>query len=247
MYRQMGKASQVKEQVVGVRNTGMGEYPNGKAAEVKYGCDGGAPADAPYIARLQCDLANSYYWTGKMSSDYVFFVCNWHPWLGLLFSHPNHPWSKFERLLMQIVSLSISIVPAALIATSVGPGLRQIFTLAFVTLPNIIYGVILYQCAIAATRCWVCMAPCFKCCRNCVFSLTLGACVSASLVAYTIMTAEHHPHWQKLLTPLVMGQVYSQIMWFPLWIILPCQLGFCSLWKTEQRAWGSFAASQQQP
>lgn len=40
--------------------------------------------------------------------------------------------------------------------------------------------------------------------------------------------------WHKILDPLLMGQVYSQIIWFPMWFVMPFGLGFWSLWNAEK-------------
>merc|ERR1719464_2229664 len=55
---------------------------------IVFGCGSGVSAEEPYYNRLRSDLANSYYWSGNMGMDYVFFCCQWHPILGILFSHP---------------------------------------------------------------------------------------------------------------------------------------------------------------
>jgi len=228
-----------KEAVSDKVNAGWDEFPNGKGAEMACGCCGGAPADAPYIQRLRSELANSYYWSGSCIKDYLFFVCNWHPMLGMLFCHPNHPWTKTERVLMFAISLAISIIPSAVIASSVSNAAASTSaTLLFVTLPNIIVGVVLYQLSIADTRqaCVFCV-PCLKLFKNCCMCFTLVIGLAATGISYTIMTSENeHPEWDRMVRPLIMGQVYSAVTWFPLWLLIPCQLGFLSLWCAESKA-----------
>lgn len=140
---------------------GWEEYPNNdKGAQVKFGCQPAVPDTEPYIHRLRSDLANSYYWKGQCWMDYIFFCCNWQPWLGILFAHPNHPWSKFDRIMMTLISFAICLVPSAMIATgteSLGVLARTPATIVFVTMPNTVFGVLLYQLAIADTR-----APCCR-------------------------------------------------------------------------------------
>mmetsp|Transcript_27855 Transcript_27855/g.58966 ORF Transcript_27855/g.58966 Transcript_27855/m.58966 type:complete len:255 (-) Transcript_27855:103-867(-) len=241
------RAQAAKDAVTDKWKEGWEEFPNGKAAEVACGCCGGAPSDAPYIQRLRSELANSYYWSGSFVKDYFFFVCNWHPMLGMLLSHPNHPWTKTERFLMFLISLSISIIPSAVIASSIEQAaVTTTATITLVTIPNIIVGVVLYQLSIADTRqaCVFCI-PCLSMCKTCCMCSTLFIGLASTGISYLIMTSESkNPHWEEMLNPLIMGQVYSQITWFPLWIVLPCQLGFVSLWCAEKKELTEEAAEE---
>merc|ERR1719203_757126 len=75
------------------------------------------------------------------------------------------------------------------------------------------------------------------CCRNCLFLFTLVFGAVATAIAYAIMKVEgEDPDWDQMTRPLLMGQLYSQAIWFPLWFFLPCQLGFLSLWRAERKA-----------
>merc|ERR1719161_247924 len=84
--------------------------------------------------------------------------------------HPNHPWNKWERFQMLVLSLAISIVPSAMIGKEYGdePVTEKILITFFVTIPNVIFGVFLYQLAIAETRacpcCPLCLKQCFVSC-----------------------------------------------------------------------------------
>merc|ERR1711879_537111 len=101
-------------------------------------------------------MGNSYYWTGVPGYDYWFYVCNWHPLLGIFFCHPNHPWSKSLRLLMFFASLAITMVPAAyigrLFAQHEYAAMRTAMT----------------QLSIAHTR----VSNYHKCCTKCVYGCT---------------------------------------------------------------------------
>lgn len=44
---------------------------------------------------------NRHYWTGIYCTDYLFHVCNQHPFLGIFFSHPMHPFNKLERIILE--------------------------------------------------------------------------------------------------------------------------------------------------
>jgi len=214
--------------------------PGGKAATMRYGCAGAYPPEYESLDRLKSDLANSYYWTGSAISDYIFFVCQWHPWIGIIMSHPNHPWTKFERLMMTIISLGITIIPAAVIANTldsedvVAQASAKVLTICFVTLPNTIICVLLYQLAIADTKCPNC-ACLFQACLNGISCLAVASAALGTLIAYEIMSIESggKVNWGEMTHPLLMGQLYSQAIWFPLWLVLPCQLGFISLWRYE--------------
>merc|ERR1719247_3830122 len=90
--------------------------------------------------------------------------------------HPNHPWTKRERLGMTLVSLSITMVPSAFIGSTFAaddPG-RKIFILLGVTIPDTVVGVLLYQLSIAETRWWCALCACFwSRLQSCLFCLAL--------------------------------------------------------------------------
>jgi hypothetical protein len=216
--------------------------PPGKEALIGIGfCNAQSedPAVCPYIYTLQCELANSYYWTGRCFLDLLYFWCNWHPLLGIFLCHPNHPWTKWERFLQTLVSLALTMVPSAFIGKifehdAAG---RLLFTLLFVTVPDTIIGVLLYQISIATTRSSICSCckNCWKACSNCcgVIALVFGAI--STLLCYNILQVNGQTEWKLMLGPLVQGKVISFITWFPIWLVIPCQLGFCDLWNYEKR------------
>jgi len=203
------------------------------------GCFGGRDEDTEkctYIKKLQCELANSYYWSGNCCADYFFFVCNWHPLVGMFFCHPNHPWSKRERLTMTLISLSVTMVPSAMIGTTFAAdaAAKKLFTILGVTIPDAVIGVILYQLSIADSRygCHMC-APLWSCLRSCLMCMALVGGVVSTAACYTILHADGVTHWDKMFGPLATGIAVSYLTWFPLWLIIPCQLGFISNWSAE--------------
>merc|ERR1711860_21588 len=101
-----------------------------------------------------------------------------------------------------------------------------LFTVLFVTVPNCIFGALLYQLAVAEIRCWAC-CHCFAVCvKDSVFCIALTFAGLASGICYLIMAAEEtKPDWDAMLRPLLMGQLLSQATWFPIWLFLPCQVG----------------------
>jgi hypothetical protein len=243
---------------------GWAEYD--KAEQVDHtGCIGGVDEQTcPFIDRLKWDLANSYYWTGNFVRDFFFFVMQWHPLLGIIMCHPNHPWKKDERLYMFFISLGLTFVPsclisrfvagdaisgsdAALLSTTLAPdvisgakqgvwhGLALLLTILFVTIPDAIIGVILYQLAISETRCsgspfglWL-----GKCCMKNTLIFAVVICCSNFFIGMTALSWE--PPWHALMITLN-GKLWSYGTWFIIWLFLPCQLGFLSLWSSANKA-----------
>lgn len=213
------------------------EYPPplGKEGEMRTGCGGGVdPKECPYFHRLQFDLANSYYWSGGCCQDYVYFVQQWHPFLGMFCCHPNHPWTKFERFLMFLVSLAITMVPSAYLSSW---PYSTYWTVWFITIPDCIIGIVLYQIAIAETRgcCHVC-APCLRICTYyaIITTLAIGGTCTSFCAWLMSLRSEGEIDWSAVLRPLIVGKIISYITWFPIWTFLPCQLGFFSLWCYEK-------------
>mmetsp|Transcript_178749 Transcript_178749/g.572916 ORF Transcript_178749/g.572916 Transcript_178749/m.572916 type:complete len:155 (-) Transcript_178749:439-903(-) len=90
--RRPSATSQCKDSINRRRMT-----PEEKMLQIKHGCDKAPWADSEYKDDLQKQLLQSYRWSGSFSRDFCFFICNWHPFLGMFWSHPMHPWSKRER------------------------------------------------------------------------------------------------------------------------------------------------------
>merc|ERR1740121_3364315 len=203
-----------------------------------WGCCGGAPPDADYINTLRSELANSYYWSGSCIKDYIFFVCQWHPLIGIFLSHPNHPWTKRERVLMFLCSLALTLVPSAMIAAflhdkGVRHVLKVLLTLILVTLPDTIFGVVLYQLSVADTKCPLC-AACTKSLEGCLMTVILIVGALSTILSSTILGAVG-ANWFDLLQPLIMGKLYSYATWFPIFLLLPC-IGFALVWRGERNA-----------
>jgi len=237
---------------------GWDEYPgDGKGEQMATGCVGGIeeedPQSCPYIYRLKYDLANSYWWSGNLVKDYFFFVMQWHPLLGIFMCHPNHPWTKLHRFYMLLISAGITF-PMACVAFKAGEeaaanapegaeevareGAVKFLTIFGVTLPDTIIGVILYQLAIAETRCGCCPAaiPCAKALMKYGLYIACFFVVINLSIGYFIIGGDDSDHTlEDALQPLITGKVWSWATWFPLWIILPCQLGYWSLWSYEDK------------
>lgn len=213
--------------------------------EMKYGCQGYPEEPKEYLVSLQYALANLYYWSGNFCEDWIFFICQWHPMLGILACHPYHPWTKYERLQMFIISTSLTMLPAISIGKMVeknfpddAEDFKKLVTIALtvllVTIPDTVIGIVLYQLSIANTRCPVCTSCCTvisKICMNC------SLCIAGVACLFAYLALKDHPHdTLEALKPLAMGKVYSAAVWFPIWFFLPWPLGFWREWKAESVA-----------
>mmetsp|Transcript_9317 Transcript_9317/g.16162 ORF Transcript_9317/g.16162 Transcript_9317/m.16162 type:complete len:261 (-) Transcript_9317:120-902(-) len=221
--------------------------PPGKSGQIRFGWCHGEDEDpevCTYIYTLKAELANSYYWSGNFLVDLLFFICNWHPLIGIILSHPNHPWTKRQRLSMMLLSLSITMVPSAYIGIyHILWEERLFYTILFVTLPDTVLGAILYQLSIAETRRWCGLcAPLWTCIRQCLFCITLTLGGLSTCICYVILQVEGETRWGKMLEPLFFGLALSYITWLPLHLVLPCKLGFFSNWCAEQSSGCSAAA-----
>lgn len=221
---------------------GWGPYPPpGKAGQLAYGCQDYSEAPMQYINTLKSDLANTYYWTGHCGQDYMFFICQWHPFIGMFLSHPYHPWSKRERIQMFLISLACTLVPSVAIAKkahdAVGGGLEKgmqtVLTIFFITIPDTIIGVVLYQLSIMDTRCPIC-ADCWKWINFVLMNCSLIFWFAASGVCY-LMLKDTEIDFVKAISPLFMGKLYSGLTWFPIWFLMPC-VGYILVWRSEKFA-----------
>lgn len=246
-------AAAAKLQVAKLTETlrkGWGSYTEcgtTKVDQIKFSWQDRVPHKSPYRNTLRYDLAMSYYWSGNFLFDFVFFVCQWHPILGIFLCHPNHPWSKMKRLSMYIISLELTMVPTmALTVREEDDNWEWIFS--FVTVPNLILGLVLYQLSIARIRCPNTCGKFFKYCSLCcrVSMLVVGLLLSLGCF-YVVAHTEKGQPWFDMIFPLLLGQLYYQFTWFPLWILMPCKLGFISLWCQERRAAQQAKAAGEDP
>lgn len=209
----------------------------GKIDHIRFGCEGGVPEDSKYIHTLKKELANSYYWSGNPFRDYFFFVANWHPLLGLFISHPNHPWTKKARLVQLIISAEIVMVPSALIGRHFegDPAGEFPVILMCVTVPDLLIGVILYQASISGTRCPRCHR-CLLWMTRAMFCYALIYGFTSMVLCYLILSlgTDEGADWETMIRSLATGMITGWVTWFPIWLLLPCQLGFLSLWRAEK-------------
>jgi len=261
---------------------GWEEY--NKAEQVNAtGCIGGEdPEKCTFIHKLKWDLANSYYWTGNFVRDYFFFIMQWHPLLGILMCHPNHPWTKEQRFYMFLISAGLTFIPSCAISVlicgdehgheheittivtttapidgppasidevraatthAVSKTAELLLTIVFVTIPDTIFGVILYQLAISETRCGAC--PCCIPFGKCLMKYTLIFAIVICGVNFGIgmLCLKGYPPMEAL-EVMLNGKLWSYGTWFIIWMLLPCQLGFVSLWTYEKKEADRLAASR---
>lgn len=200
--------------------------------------------DVKLVGQLQRDLLGSYYWSGNCCKDYVFFVLNWHPLLGMFFSHPAHPWSKVERIATFVFSCCLSMLPSALVVHFTEEAGHKdyegILVFGMVTLPVLIWEIALYWIVVGDAFCkgkgciHNCCAAIFRCYQKCC--LCCSALFSLGIFGLSLMLMELvKAPWYALLKPLAISRVQSWVTWFPIWTFLPC-LGFLWGWCEERRA-----------
>jgi len=217
--------------------------PEEKSSEVVCGIEDGEKTwqTCPYFDDLQYQLAQSYYWSGNFMKDYFFFVGNWHPFFGMLLSHPYHPWTKKERFLTFFVSCSITMLPVALFTKNLTQNGQselevvavQIGIFMGITLPVMLVEVALYWLSIGDIFCkGGCCAEIVGGLKNCCLCVSL--CISAIclLVSYVWMEGQDPV---GLIKPFLISRCQSYVTWFPIWFILPC-MGFAHCWSMESSA-----------
>lgn len=196
------------------------------------------------VARIQRELIRSYYWSGSCLKDYVFFVCQWHPLLGMCFSHPAHPWNKCERFLTFVLSLCLTVLPVELLLHEI-EGNTELekhsfwITLTMVTFPVMIFESLLYWISIGDIFCkgkgCCCdaLSKVFQCFKNCClcFSVVLALAIAAS--SYQL-AKQYGLRGRDLIRPTLLSRTQSWILWFPINLFVPI-IGFLPVWCMEAR------------
>jgi len=109
----------------------------------------------PKEEELQLGLMSGRcYWSGEVMYDYIFHLANKHLFLGCLFCHPLHPYSKWERVFVGIMICLFIIFPVSAFSLKCGPNgsARTVLLLLFVTIPR--NGFKLYLSQIAQEDTW---------------------------------------------------------------------------------------------
>merc|ERR1719265_1958769 len=58
------------------------------------------------------------YWTGNWRRDYLNHVRNTHPLVSCFLCDPQHPYSKGERLAVLMVTMTLMVLPAGVLAVA---------------------------------------------------------------------------------------------------------------------------------
>eukprot|EP00929_Paragymnodinium_shiwhaense_P106067 TRINITY_DN71168_c0_g1_i2.p1 TRINITY_DN71168_c0_g1~~TRINITY_DN71168_c0_g1_i2.p1 ORF type:complete len:265 (+),score=8.19 TRINITY_DN71168_c0_g1_i2:62-856(+) len=221
--------------------SGLEPLPAPRHQHMRLGCCGHQHLrTCPYLHTLKYELANSYYWSGSFWKDYWYFVMNWHPFFSVFFCHPDHPWTKCQRFCMLLISISITELPLLFMAifhVNLPPLDEKLVIFEFVTMPNILIGIVLYQCAIGGTR-LPCCSKLFKCLTwfIIVFCLWNVAGMGAMIMGLG-EKGQEELEMHRFFRSLFQSQLQYYATWFPIWFLMPCKLGFYSGWSaSRQRA-----------
>lgn len=128
-----------------------------KAAVMDFGCartdvyDGSFLTDdsESYPPKLcKSLLKDECFRSGEFIFDYTFHAANDHLFLGCLFSHPAHPFEKWERIIVLIVVCLLIVFPVAAFSTVMSAGiLRTLLQAIVITGPRNIMKAYLMKCA----------------------------------------------------------------------------------------------------
>lgn len=77
-------------------------------------------------------------WSGSVYHDYIFHVCNNHMFLGIVGCHPDHPYSRLERIYVLVVVSALIVFPLSAITLQLPTdGILPIILIAvLVTVPR---------------------------------------------------------------------------------------------------------------
>eukprot|EP00419_Tripos_fusus_P063484 CAMPEP_0172905296 /NCGR_PEP_ID=MMETSP1075-20121228/174360_1 /TAXON_ID=2916 /ORGANISM="Ceratium fusus, Strain PA161109" /LENGTH=556 /DNA_ID=CAMNT_0013762501 /DNA_START=16 /DNA_END=1683 /DNA_ORIENTATION=- len=110
-----------------------------KSAVLKDISFGISPASKRYNAETVKELMeNRCYYTGSVMYDYAYHLANKHLFIGMLFCHPAHPFSKMERLFVAVIVSALVVFPVSAFSVQFGQTglLRTLIILVGVTLPR---------------------------------------------------------------------------------------------------------------
>jgi len=201
---------------------GHGPYPEpaGKPGQMKYGCESYDVEPTEYLATLQQDLASTHYWSGNFLKDWIFFIAQLHPLLGIFTSHPYHPWTKTDRVKMFIISTSLTMIPAIMVMrlvehtfpkelqVTLGKFLGIVAVFVFVGIPDLIINKVLRELSLATGR-YHFLRSVQQTCMKLSFCIGITACCFAYLYL-----KDHQDGTIRRLKPLAIGKVQSAVSWF---------------------------------
>lgn len=222
-----------------------------KRCQMKFGCIhrilyGSSPAKA--LPRLERDLANSYYWSGNVCKDYAFFIANWHPLLGICLCHPAHPWTKKQRFIMLMVTISGTTVPTARLLQGLDPEDETLKVTTYlnifihITLPVMLWESTLYRLTVLDLYCkgrrnvfcrlCVCIVRCLR--RCCFWTALFFSGVMLVASSLILGSSSDQGAMVDVIRPVGVSCAQSWIFWFPIWMALP-YIGFAHYWCIERR------------
>lgn len=84
------------------------------------------------------------YWTGEVQQDFLFWICNKSMFLGIFFCHPEHPFAKWERLVVLGLVSVLMLFAFTAITLGLGQGVtRSLILASCVTIPkSVIFGLL---------------------------------------------------------------------------------------------------------
>jgi len=195
------------------------------------------------LGQLQRDLAGTYHWSGSFWRDYAFFVANWHPLVGILCSHPWHPWSKKERIGIFVFSVALTFYALVLRCHLVDWSSEASVYLG-VTLPVMAAEALLYQLAVLDARCRdrsccalrrLCHAAmrAAQLARSCAFCVALVSSLAVGALSVFVVAPATECPLRGLGAQLLWSRCQSWLTWFPIWFFLPL-MGFLHCWCMER-------------
>lgn len=96
-------------------------------------------------------LHHRTYWSGEPVYDYLFTIVNEHSFLGCIYCHPQHPLSRFERIILLAIHVLLLIFPVAASWELLGETVnRMLLVAAIVTGPRNLIKLYLRHVATAA-------------------------------------------------------------------------------------------------
>lgn len=216
-----------------------------KAAQIRYGCDS-TPCEGVDPHQLSNDLANTVVWSGGCCTDYLFYVSNWHAFLGIFFSHPQHPWTKVARVAAHFVSCSLLLFTTSLTCVTPeenGEGIIPTIQVSWVaiimvTLFDIVYGLYLYHVSVMNTLC------CGYCKDNAVVAGTTRLCQCAALssgvacgiftlfLSMVLVLTNTSCQFEDQISLAARSRLRSYLLWFPMMLLMPC-CGYVWRWQGE--------------
>mmetsp|Transcript_111828 Transcript_111828/g.312631 ORF Transcript_111828/g.312631 Transcript_111828/m.312631 type:complete len:263 (-) Transcript_111828:186-974(-) len=225
-----------------LRKTQRQMTPQEKASEVTCGFEIAAKrAECEYLFDLEYQLTKSLVWSGKCLTDMLFFICNWHPFLGMLLSHPRHPWSKWQRFMTFFVSCAMTLLPTAWLIRSLDERgvhdkvLTSGSVFIVITFPVMLVEKMLYCLTVGGALCrgtWchpLTYVVAFV--RRSCFCVSFLAAVTLAVMSFVKLNGDNP---QELVRPLVISRLQSYVTWFPIALLMPCS-GFVASWRKEKK------------